>query len=201
VKLQIRAESTPFLNSLIDEMPYHFLGRDRQAMRVSTRIVLSQETERTAAIANEDRCNAWRDFFAAHSSQLFQMALLLAADADVAESSLMLGISHVDLSRSPSERDLLAIQELIAGHSCLLASSVMPGGASKAESLLQVGLRPVLRLRSYTRLCFVLCFLIGYSASSCARMLGISESAVRRFLEKAVLELDRIGIAAESPFE
>ncbi len=132
---------------------------------------------------------AWMRFFQVHSDQLFQTALLLSADPDEAEASIVTTLGSVDLSKPPAESELLNLQEKIARQAIQNARASGSPKISEAHSLLQDGLQPVLQIQRFPRVCFVLRMLLGYATSSCAQMLGIEEAVVRTLLRIAVLQL------------
>ena len=57
--------------------------------------------------------------------------------------------------------------------------------------MLQSGLWPVLELECPPRVCFVLRVLLGYTISSCSRMMNLEESTVRDLLQTGAIQLCR----------
>jgi hypothetical protein len=131
----------------------------------------------------------WMGFIRANCNALFQTALLLAADAEIAECGMLAAIESVDISRPPASDELSVLQRAVATQTLKRIRSNLEATSVNARSLLQDGLRPVLRLEQLPRICFVLCLLLGYTPSSCAQMLGIQERTVRHLLRVASSKL------------
>ena|ERR1700730_15024529 len=134
--------------------------------------------------------DTWKNVFQANLDALFQLALLLTADAQEAEKCLEGAIHTVDFSKQPDEDALVLLQTAVARQS--IGSSgitISPAGVAEARSMLQPGLLPVLQLERFPRVCFVLRMLVGYATSACARVLGIDEGGVTVLLRIAVLQL------------
>ena len=142
--------------------------------------------------AQEDNGEAWCAFFRGHIPRLIQMALLLAADTDVAEASLMISFTLVDASRLPAADDLVMIQRVIAEHSCSLAEPGLRMAIHEQRLCCRPGYARFSGCTSTPRLCLVLCQLVGYGAECAAEILGITENTARRFLELAAADLNRI---------
>jgi hypothetical protein len=135
-----------------------------------------------------DGCG-WPAVIRANCAALFQTALLLAADAEIAESGMLAAIENVDISRPPAPDELSVLQRAVATQTLKRIRFDLEAKSANARSLLQAGLQPVLQLDQLPRICFVLCLLLGYTTSSCAQMLGIQEEAVRDLLLVATSEL------------
>jgi hypothetical protein len=133
----------------------------------------------------------WEDVFRGNLDALFQLALLLTADPREAEANLAGVINTLDFSKRPEEDALAVLQTAIARQSIESAGPISSTGAAAARSMLQPGLRPVLQLEHFPRVCFVLRMLLGYATSACAGMLGIDEGGVKVLLSVAVLQLHR----------
>jgi hypothetical protein len=131
----------------------------------------------------------WPAFIRANCPALFQTALLLAADAEIAESGMLAAIERVDISRPPAADEFSVLQRAVATQTLQRIRSNLDATSGNARSLLQAGLRPVLQLEQLPRICFVLCLLLGYTTSSCAQMLRIQQDTVRNFLRVATSEL------------
>jgi hypothetical protein len=139
----------------------------------------------------------WMAFIRANGSALFQTALLLAADAEIAESGMLAAVASVDISRPPAPDELFALQRGVATQTLKRIRSNQDTTSANARSLLQAGLQPVLQLEQLPRICFVLCLLLGYTNSSCAQILKIQKKTVRELLQVATRELH----LASKPFE
>ncbi len=138
----------------------------------------------------------WKTFFQVHSDALFQTALLLSADPEEAEASIAAVLDTVDLCEPPAEAQLSVLQEKLAQRSIQTESP--SERVQEASCLLQAGLRPVLQIERFPRVCFVLRALLGYATSSCAQTLGIEETAVRTMLRIAILQLHSTTTGASS---
>lgn len=140
-------------------------------------------------ITQEEKCaTRWKEFFGTNLNALFQIALLLSADPEIAEASLLGAINDIDPSQLPREDELAVVQTAVCKRS-IGSESVSEGAITKARTVLQRRLWPILQLESSPRACFVLRMLVGCGISSCAQMLGIEEGRVRGFLRVAVLQL------------
>jgi hypothetical protein len=131
----------------------------------------------------------WTAFITANGAALFQTALLLAADAEIAESGMLAAVASLDISRPPSPDRLSALQRAVATQTLTRIRFNLAATSANVHSLLQAGLRPILQLEQLPRICFVLCLLLGYTTSSCAQILGIQEETVRELLHAAAREL------------
>lgn len=139
----------------------------------------------------------WMAFIRANCAALFQTALLLSADAEIAESAMLAAFASVDISRPPAPDEFVLLQRAVATQTLKRIKSNLEATSANACSLLQAGLRPVLQLEQVPRICFVLCLLLGYNTSSCAQILGLQEETVREHLRRATSELH----LATKPFE
>ncbi len=141
---------------------------------------------------------AWRGFFRDHCDALFQMALLLSADPDTAEAILATALEDIDTSVPPKADDLGILQKTIVIKIVHDAGSVSAASVSNAGSMLQRGLRPILQLERFPRVCFVLRFLLGYGTSSCAQMMGVEEAGVKALLHLGLIQFHR-AVMGENP--
>jgi hypothetical protein len=139
----------------------------------------------------------WKEFYRVNCDALFQTALLLSADPEVAEEALIAGIGSADASTPPGSDEFLVLQTAIVTHSIRNAGIKASANSSKARSMLQAGLRPILQLEGSSRVCFVLRVLLGCATSSCAQLLGMEEDQIKRLLRAAILQLHR-AVAAEN---
>jgi hypothetical protein len=131
----------------------------------------------------------WTDMFQVNIDALFQMALLLTADLQKAETNLAIVISTLDFSAQPDDDAIALVQAALIRQSIGGAAAFSSAGVAEARSKLQSGLWPVLQLERMPRVCFVLRTLFGHTHSACARMLGIDEGSLREFLGVAVVQL------------
>lgn len=130
----------------------------------------------------------WTAFMRANCAALFQTALLLAADGEIAESGMLAAVAGLDISRPPAPDELFVLQRAVATQTLNQMTSNLEAKRANARSLLQAGLWPVLQLDQLPRICFVLCPLLGYAKSSCAQILGIREETVSELLRVAISE-------------
>ena len=141
-----------------------------------------------------------RDFFTSNCKALFQTALLLTADALKAERALVRSIEDLDMSRSPGQTSLAAWERAVVMRSiemAQLSSCATPDPMTR--HMLQVGLQPVIEIERFSRICFVLRKLLGYSTAMCAQMLNTEESATRTLLQIALIQLQRTAVARVLP--
>jgi hypothetical protein len=131
----------------------------------------------------------WMAFIRANGAALFQTALLLSADAEIAESGMLAAVASVDISRPPAPDELFVLQRVVATQTLKRIRSNLDATSANARSLLQAGLWPVLELEQLPRICFVLCLLLGYTNSSCGQILGIQEETVRGLLRMVTRQL------------
>jgi hypothetical protein len=131
----------------------------------------------------------WIAFIKVHCAALFQTALLLAANGEIAESGLLAAVEGVDISRPPAPDEFFVLQRAVAIQTLKRIKSNPDATSANTPSFLQVGLRPILQLDPPPRICFVLCLLLRYTPSACAQMLEIQEEAVRELLLQATGEL------------
>lgn len=145
--------------------------------------------ERATTLSKGAYQQTWKDVFQANLDSLFQMALLLTADAQQAEANVAAVIHKLDFSKEPDKNSLTVIRTALARQSIASNGTASPAGVAGARSMLQSGLLPVLQLERFPRICFVLRTLFGYATSVCAQMLGIDEGSVKVLLRIAVLQL------------
>jgi hypothetical protein len=131
----------------------------------------------------------WLAFIRANCTALFQTALLLAADAEIAESGMLAVVASLDISRPPASDELFVLQRTVATQTLKRIRPNLEVTKVSARALLQDGLWPVLQLEQLPRICFVLCLLLGYTNSSCAQILGIQEETVRELLRMATRQV------------
>ena len=74
---------------------------------------------------------AWSAFSPAETQRLYLLALLLAADAEDAETSLIFGHSYCDLSHQPTEEEVLVVQEHTVSCSVSLAQPIRSEGGAR----------------------------------------------------------------------
>jgi hypothetical protein len=125
----------------------------------------------------------------ANLDSLFQTALLLTAEPETAEASVVSSLDGVDLSALPQEKAVAILKEAIVLRSVQSARLLSPSDTVNARSMLQPGLWPVLQIERQPRVCFVLRMLLGYATCSCAQMLAIEEQVVKVALQNAILQL------------
>lgn len=149
---------------------------------------------RKAQIAAQTECSelAWLFFLKANCAALLQTALLLTADPDRAEASIVAALKSVDTSRPP-EKDELGNLHAAVVIEAIQKSEGRPVPTS-ARWMIQAGLWPVLQLDPLPRNCFVVRALLGYSISSCAQSFGIDEARVRHLLRTAICQLNQIAL-------
>ena len=145
----------------------------------------------------------WRDFFRGNCNRLFQTALLLSADPQIAEKALIESIEDLDLSGPIGDNTRAVWEKAVVIRSLELHKlSSGPGvtGQAKAnrgisvraisvQSMLQPGLWSVVQIERSARLCFILRMLLGYAITSCVQILGIEESRIYALLEMAAIQL------------
>ena len=131
-------------------------------------------------------------FISANCAALFQTALLLAADAEIAESAILAAVVKVDISRPPGSDELFSLQKAVATETLKRIRSNPERVSENASAFVQTGLRPLLRLEQLPRICFVLRILLGYSSSSCAKTLELQEETVSGLLLVATGELHHL---------
>ena len=143
----------------------------------------------------------WKEFYRINCDALFQTALLLSADPEVAEAALMTGIDSINPLKPPGKDEFLALQTTIVRHCICSASGAKTSATStKAGSMLQAGLRPILQLEGSPRICYVLRMLLGCAISSCAQMLGMDEGEVKRLVRVAIVQLHRAVAVEKTEF-
>ena len=160
---------------------------------------MQSSCEGQSLLRTKSHAEAWIAFFKINCDALFQTALLLSADPDDAEASVMSAIDSVDVCRPPDANELAILQERIAREGLQAARPLASPEVARARLVLQDGLRPVLQIEPCSRVCFVLRVLLGYATSSCAQMLGIEEVAVRTLLRIAIFQLHDAVIGNDLP--
>jgi hypothetical protein len=151
-----------------------------------------QSIDQVQALPQADTCQeAWTGLLKTNCDALFQIALLLSADPETAEASIVAGIDSVDMSAPPQTEQLAILQKVVALQAIEAGRALATPDIAEARSILQSGLWPVLQIDRFPRACFVLRMLLGYATSSCGQMLGIDDSAVRTFLRIAIMQLHR----------
>ncbi len=158
-----------------------------------------QSIDRVQAPPQADSCQeAWRSLLKTNCDALFQIALLLSADPETAEASVVAGIDRVDMSGPPEKEQLAILQKAIALQAIEGGRLIAAPDIADARAILQTGLWPVLQIDRFPRACFVLRMLLGYATSSCGQMLGIDDGAVRTFLRIAIMQLHRAVIGGDA---
>jgi hypothetical protein len=118
---------------------------------------------------------------------MFQTALLLSLDPLQAEAALIASVAEFDLARPVRNDDFLiwesAVVKLSVGTSLGLSTNER---ATLVWPLLQPGLRPLTQISHLPRMSFVLRLLLGYSAETCAQILGIERSEIAVLIADAV---------------
>lgn len=150
---------------------------------------MESSIEVQARSQSDNDLDGWREFFKANCAALFQTALLLTADPEEAEATVIGAIDSLDVSVSPDWTALAAVQESVARQTMLIRTPRDPSKLSAAQVMLPNELRPILQIDPSSRVCFVLRMLLGYATSSCARMMGVEEAAVKTLLRIAILQL------------
>ena len=92
-----------------------------QLKREATVLELSKNT---AMNPTKDAKLAWSAFSPTQTQRLYLLALLLAADAEEAETSLIFGHSYCDLSQKLTDDDYLVVQEHTVSCSVSLAQPI-----------------------------------------------------------------------------
>ncbi len=143
----------------------------------------------------------WRDFLEKNCNRLFQTALLLSADSQIAEKALIESIENLDLSQPPGRNTRAVWEKAVVIRSVeelhKPSSGPRVSGQAKAiraisvQSMLQPGLWPVVQIERSPRICFILCMLLGYPITSCAQILGIEESRIHALLQMAAIQLQQ----------
>jgi hypothetical protein len=135
---------------------------------------------------------AWRKFFKVNCNIVFQTALLLTADATAAEAAVAESIDALDVSSPPEQRNLAAWERAVATRSIETSRLYSFAANQTTQSMLQPGLRPIIQIERFPRICFVLRMLLGYSTVMCAQMLGVEENHVRMLFQMAALQLQKV---------
>ena len=167
------------------------------AVHKAGRTLESRKTQRVEEIQTltrsetESREQQWRDFFKMNCNALFQIALLLTADAVTAEVALAKSIEDLDISNSPGQTGVAAWERATAMRSIEIAQSSPSIPDPMTRTMLQPALQPIIEIGRFPRICFVLRLLLGYTTALCAQMLGIEESGVRMLFQMAVIQLQQ----------
>ncbi len=133
---------------------------------------------------------AWTTFFRLNCNALFQTALLLSADPDIAETVLVGSIDDLDFSRPPQTDDLAAWERAVVVRSIETTDPASPDAAyAVACSMLQPGLWPVLQIERPARICFVLRMLLGHTTASCMEIIGTEKAAIQTLIRTATMQL------------
>ena len=144
---------------------------------------------RTAKLRYEQNRRSWKALVKANLNALFQTALLLSEDPEIAESAVLAALGAIDVCEPTAPDQASLLQRAVAAQTLKQAKANSKAKSSDARSLLQADLWPVLQIEKLPRACFVLCLLLGYTGASCARTLEIEESRVRKFLGLAAVQL------------
>jgi hypothetical protein len=136
-----------------------------------------------------DRPCSWSSLLKANCNSLFQIALLLSADPEVAEASVIATIEAVDISCPPGQEELANLQQSVATKTLERLGAASRSHLPAAQSMLQAGLWPLLQVEQSARICFVLRVLLRCAISSSAQMLGIEEGDAKVLLQIALVQL------------
>jgi hypothetical protein len=134
---------------------------------------------------------SWMALLKSNCAALFQTALLLSADPQIAEASIAVTIDNLDISKAPRQDESSSLQKTVAMHTLRIQETASFSRTVEAQPMLQSGLWPILQLEKFVRACFVLRFLLGYSTSCCAQIIGIEQAAVEASLDTALLQLQQ----------
>jgi hypothetical protein len=132
---------------------------------------------------------SWMALLKSNCAALFQTALLLSADPQIAEASMAVTIDNLDISKAPRQDESSSLQKTVTMHTLRILETASFSRTVEAHSMLQSGLWPILQLEKFARACFVLRLLLGYSTSCCGQMIGIEQAAVETLLDTALLQL------------
>jgi hypothetical protein len=132
---------------------------------------------------------SWGTLLMENCNSLFQTALLLSADPDVAEASVAATIKAIDLRLPPGQDELLNLQRTVASETLERLDNISAGHLPAAEAMLQAGLRPLLQVDQFPRIYFVLRVLLRLAVSSSAEMLGMEEAHAQALLQTALRQL------------
>ena len=135
---------------------------------------------------------SWGALLVASCNSLFQTALLLSADPEVAEASVAATIESIDLSHPPGQDELMNLQRIVATKTLERLDSTSACQLPAAQSMLQPGLRPLLQVDEFPRIYFVLRVLLRLAVSSSAQMLGIQEPHAQALLQTALWQLCQV---------
>lgn len=105
---------------------------------------------------------SWMALLKSNCAALFQTALLLSADPQIAEASIAITIDNLDVSKAPRQDESSTLQETVAMHTLRMTEKAPVSRTVEAQPVLQSGLWPILRLEKFARACFVLRLLLGY---------------------------------------
>jgi Sigma-70, region 4 len=123
----------------------------------------------------------------------FFVALLLAANAEEAESAVLEAIQLWNSAEEPAEA--LFRNTVRAMMNSPIQRSCQEDICEAAASLLPVPLRGVLRLPPRVRQCYVLSFLVGFSQESVACLLHLSADEVGQYMGAGLQRLAGFRVA------
>jgi len=124
---------------------------------------------------------------------MFQLALLLSADACAAEVALRNSIDELEVTRPPRQGDLAAWQHTVVARSITTRATQKPAVALLYRSMLHSGLWPLMQIERFPRTCFVLRLLLGYPRPVCAQLLGIEQTKLRGFFRQQLIRFSAPG--------
>ena len=130
----------------------------------------------------------WKDFVTVHGSRMFQIALLLCGGRKPAENAFIASVEDLDLLMPPGKDDLAPWQAAIVTRS-VRAAHCVPLGDPVTLSMLQPGLRPLMRIVGRSRIYFILRVLLRYEEAQCAQMLNLKASETHALLSEAMKQL------------
>ena len=133
-------------------------------------------------------------FFKANCAELFQTALLLSGDIEIAEASIIATIKSVNMLRLPEKNELTNLHHAVALQTVKGMRAGTGSRTTKVRSMLQAGLWPVLEMEQTLRACFVLRILLRYDTPTCARILGMEEAGVQALLPLAISQLHDLAV-------
>jgi hypothetical protein len=131
----------------------------------------------------------WGSILKANLNCLFQAALLLSADPEVAEASVAATIESIDLSRVPGQDELVTLQMTLVSKTLERLESSSPDHLRAAQSMLPTGLWTLLEVDQFPRIYFVLRVLLRCAVSSSAQILGVEEADAQAMFETALWQL------------
>jgi hypothetical protein len=145
---------------------------------------------RAAELRYEQNRRSWTALVKANLNVLFQTALLLSEDPEIAESAVLDALGAIDVCEPPAPDQASLLQKEVATQTLKRLNANSKAKSRDVRSLLQADLCPLLRIDKLPRACFVLCLLFGYTAALCAQTLEIEESRVTEFLGLAAIQLN-----------